>query len=520
MELTAPAAIPLRLRRFSFVRKIVLATILVVLADHLFFFQRIGATLGVFATALLIALLLATPAIGRSKPALASAAAALLLALLLADDPSLLATALFLAATALAALLPRTKAFDDGWRWAKRLVLHALLAPIGPIRDWMRLRAARRRAGSERFAGALPLLALPALGTALFLALFSAANPLIADAFARVDLLALAGGLSIARLCFWALTALLVWSLLRPARIALAPPLRREGEIAIPGVSPASVALSLAAFNALFALQNGLDIAFLWSGAPLPRGMTLAEYAHRGAYPLIATALLAALFVLVTLRPGSATAARSLVRRLVYTWIAQNLLLVASTMLRTFDYIEAYSLTRLRIAALIWMALVAIGLVLICIRLWRDKSGAWLINANLAAALAALVACSAIDLGAVAAAWNVRHSREAGGRGAPLDLCYLNALDASALLPLIDLESRPIGPRFRARVSWTRNLILDRLGTRQGDWHGWTFRDARRMAEAKRRVAERRLPRVSANVRNCDGRALATRDFDSRASRM
>ena len=30
-------------------------------------------------------------------------------------------------------------------------------------------------------------------------------------------------------------------------------------------------------------------------------------------------------------------------------------------MLRTLDYVEAYSLTELRIAALIWMALVAIG---------------------------------------------------------------------------------------------------------------------------------------------------------------
>jgi hypothetical protein len=128
-------------------------------------------------------------------------------------------------------------------------------------------------------------------------------------------------------------------------------------------------------------------------------------------------------------------------------------------MLRTFDYIEAYSLTRLRIAALLWMALVAIGLVLICVRLWRRKSAAWLINANLGFALLALSACSLVDLGAVAAAWNVRHAREAGGRGVRLDLCYLNALGPSALLPLIELESRPIAPRFRERVSWTRNLI-------------------------------------------------------------
>lgn len=524
MDITAPAAATprLRLRHFSFVRKIAFAAILVALADHLFFFQRIGSTAGLFAAALLIAILLATPAIGRSRPALIAAAAALLFAALLGDDPSPLAASLFLTACALAALLPRSAAFDDGWRWARRLLIHAFLAPMAPALDWGRLRSARRRRGRARLASALPLLALPVLGTALFLALFSAANPLISAAFERLDLIAAVGGFSIARLAFWALATLLVWSLLRPPRaFPLAPPAAGGGDLALPGVSPASIALSLAAFNLVFALQNGLDIAFLWSGAPLPGDMTLAEYAHRGAYPLIATALLAALFVLVTLRPGTPAGENALVRRLVYVWIAQNVVLVASTMHRTFDYIEAYSLTRLRIAALVWMALVAIGLILICVRLWRRKSGPWLINANLAAALIAVAACSAVDLGAVAARWNVRHAREVGGAGVKLDLCYLNALGPSALLPLIELESRPIRPRFRERVSWTRNLVMDRLATSQGDWHGWTFRNARRSAEAKRLIARHRLPRYSADVRGCNGRRLvSTSDFDTTRAGM
>jgi hypothetical protein len=522
MELAAPATAPLRLRlsRFSFVRKILLAAALVALADHLFFFQRVGSTAGLFAAALLIAILLATPAIGRSRPALTASAAALAFAAALGDDPSTLAAFLFAAAAALAALLPRAQAFDDGWRWTRRLLLHAILSSVGPLVDWSRLRAARRRRGPPRFAAALPLLALPVLGSALFLALFSAANPLIAEAFERVDLLAAIGGFSIVRLFFWVAAALLVWSFLRPRHILLAPPTVREGQLSLPGVSPASIALSLAAFNLVFALQNGLDIAFLWSGAPLPGDMSLAEYAHRGAYPLIATALLAGLFVLVTLRPGTPTAESPLVRRLVYAWIAQNIVLVASTMLRTLDYIEAYSLTRLRIAALIWMALVAVGLILICVRLWRGKSGPWLINANLAAALLALSICSAVDLGGVAARWNVRHAREVGGGGVRLDLCYLNKLGPAALLPLIELESRPIGPRFRDRVSWTRNLIMDRLATSQGDRHGWTFRNARRSAEAKRLIAERRLPRFSADIRGCDGRRFRASGFDSRHAGM
>jgi hypothetical protein len=237
--------------------------------------------------------------------------------------------------------------------------------------------------------------------------------------------------------------------------------------------------------------------------------VTLAEYAHRGAYPLIATALLAALFVLVTLRPGSEMAASSAVRRLVYLWIGQNVLLVASTMLRTFDYVEAYSLTRLRISALAWMALVAVGLLLICYRLWRRRSDAWLINANFAAAGLLLTVCAFADLGGVAAQWNVRHAREAGGAGAALDLCYLNRLGASSLLPLIELESRPIAPALRDRVQWSRTFQMARLEARQADWRSWTVRGARRLGEARRLVAARKLPRIAAERRNCHALPLA-----------
>ena len=49
-------------------------------------------------------------------------------------------------------------------------------------------------------------------------------------------------------------------------------------------------------------------------------------------------------------KPGSSGARSPLVRRLILLWVAQNLLLVASSILRTLDYIDAFSLTRLRIA--------------------------------------------------------------------------------------------------------------------------------------------------------------------------
>ena len=69
-------------------------------------------------------------------------------------------------------------------------------------------------------------------------------------------------------------------------------------------LNPSTILRSLILFNLLFAAQSILDGIYLWGHVALPDNLTYAAYAHRGAYPLIATALLAAAFVLVAMRPG------------------------------------------------------------------------------------------------------------------------------------------------------------------------------------------------------------------------
>ena len=309
----------------------------------------------------------------------------------------------------------------------------------------------------------------------------------------------------------WTIVATLVWGVLRPRKLRWRTyaPWHDDDPIKLPGVSVGSLTLSLVVFNALFALQNGLDLAYLWSGAGLPDGMTLAVYAHRGAYPLIATALLAGVFVLVTLRPSSDTAAVPLIRRLVVLWVGQTVFLVASSILPTLDYVDAYSLTRLRVAALMWMALVAVGLSLILWRLLAGKSATWLINANALAGGIVLLACTMVDLGSVAASWNVRHAREVGGKGAALDLCYLGGLGPSALVSLVELEARsPADPEFQDRVASVRQATLERV--QQGQENGfWTWRNARRLDQVRNLVGQ--MPHGLARPakdhfgRNCDG---------------
>ena len=399
---------------------------------------------------------------------------------MLVDRPGLLALTLFGLFIAVAVLSARVRPGETAWGWGQRLVIHWLFGLIGPLFDLLKLVGLKRRRRGRSLLALLGLLIMPVVGGAIFLALFSAANPLISDLLDRITLPPLSPEM-VLRILFWMMIATGVWGVLRPhwKRPFLALPARRSNR-----PSPAlttSITWSLIVFNAVFALQNGLDIAFLWSGAPLPGDMGLADYAHRGAYPLIVTTLLAGLFVLVALQPGSDTARRPGVRLLVIVWVAQNMLLVASSLLRTADYVAAYSLTPLRIAAMIWMVLVGIGLLLICWRMLRDRSAHWLINANVAVTLAVLAGLSAVDLGAVAAAWNVRHAREVGGSGVELDLGYLHDLGDPALVSLVRLEQTTGNPDLRDRVAAVRSRIMANMQDRQRDRHSWTWRNARRL---------------------------------------
>ena len=491
----------------SFWLKPTVAVALVGLGDLLFYqWQQFGANIGYFGLAIVAAMLISRHAIRLERRAWVALVAATLFGCAMVWDANLLAWALFCVAAAMAALLPASARFSDGWRWFQRLVLHGIRAPFAPLIDLVRLQRVRRRRPQARFGlrTSLSTLALPAMGGFIFLALFAAANPIIERALNALAMPSLSPW-TILRMVIWTTLFIFVWSFLHPrmARRVLST-FDGTGDLKLPGVSVTSVRLSLILFNLLFALQNILDIAYLGGMAPMPEGITLAQYAHRGAYPLIVTALLAALFVVVTLRPGSTTAAVPLIRRLVALWIGQNIVLVASSIIRTLDYVEAYSLTVLRISALAWMVLVAVGLMLICWRLFANKSVGWLINANLAAAGLLLTVASVVDLGAVAASWNVRHAREVGGSGAALDLCYLDNLGGSSLLSLIELEQRgTLNAEFRTRVHAVRERVFVRL--REEQEFAPTLLSRRRLERAEAEASTLKETPIPPGARGCNG---------------
>jgi len=324
-----------------------------------------------------------------------------------------------------------------------------------------------------------------ALG-AIFVFLLVSANPLLEKWISLLNPGNTATYISLGRVLFWAVALSIVWPFIDvrwrgrreiPAHLTESEALAQatpSGWNDFFGV--ATILRSLILFNLLFAVQTVLDAAYLWGDATLPSDISYASYAHRGAYPLIVTALLAAGFVLVAMRPGGPAGQSKVIRPLVYLWVAQNVLLVLSSILRLDLYVQIYLLTWWRVAAFIWMVLVALGLVLIVARIALNRSNGWLIRANVIALAATLYICSLVNFAAIIADYNVSHSREAGGKGVWTDISYLLSLGPQAL-PAIDraIALRGLDPTLVSR----HGCLVEQQRREVASWRSWGFRSWR-----------------------------------------
>jgi hypothetical protein len=482
------------LSQVNFLRKLVLAVGLAALGDWLFYGRAIGISIVLFLVFVDLAAVLASPYRTTQREALCAAVVLLVAILPLSIQPNFISVLFGVIGASFFALVASGNA---GTTWIERirssirLVLHcgwqAVPDSLRIGKWWLRGERTVLRAKSL-YVWIVPL----ALG-AIFLLLFAAANPLIEGWFTAIDVKAQFARLSFVRIAFWLLMIALVWPFIfvrgRKAINATAEPIAPSADQSATTrfdqlLDGGAVLRALILFNLLFAVQTTLDLTYLWGGVALPDGMTYAAYAHRGAYPLIATALLAAAFVVIAMRPGSEAERSPVTRTLIFLWIGQNVLLVGSSILRLNLYVEAYSLTYWRLAAFVWMLLVALGLILILVRILLGRSNSWLVSMNLAALALTLYASCFVNIPLFIASYNIQHSREVSGEGISLDTNYLFDLGPQAI-PAIDhyiahRQSETPDPRaeqVRTHLNYRRSMLANAYLLRLTDWRALSYRD-------------------------------------------
>ena len=470
---------------------------LVLLADRLFYDHDAGISIPIFLTALSACAVFANRFDIHRQNAVAATFVLAVALLPLVEDASIVSLLFGATGSAIFVLM-----IGGEWRGplAARVGSALLLYVRGPVQlvsDALRLRKLAVRSGMATLSLAgLASWIIPILLCGAFLLLFASANPLIDASLSWIDPRSFL--VSPSRLLLWLAVIDITWPFLhlRQRRSTAAPTAAANPDAAQSGLTAtslpdAAIRRSLLMFNALFAWQTALDLTYLWAGAALPGGITYADYAHRGAYPLMCTALLSAASVLIALKPGSSAERSPFTRALVFAWIGQNILLVISSILRLDLYVAAYSLTLLRAYAFVWMLLVAAGLALIVLRIAFSRSNAWLVRANLAAATIALYASCLINFPAVVASYNVDHCREISGEGTSLDLAYLVSLGPQAIPAIDRYLAQEIGATEEAmtyrvpmraerhRLGWSRRVMAEAEIAARQDWRAWTFRDER-----------------------------------------
>lgn len=474
----------------STLTQILFSLVLVAVADWLFYRHPVGWTLGAYGALAGVGVILLGGSSFRGLPSVLLGACYFCLCLRAVIEPEPMV--IFLGLSAWVSL---TLTLREGWtwslsRWCSRwgrflfglLKSYALAAgfmlalPFAPVYALLHVKRLR--------SWLIPL----GLGL-VFLGLFAFANPVISLALSTVwkSFLRLCDYVptfdSVLRFLFWLTVGALLWTLLRHrTRESEVPPVLPTGNL-LPVcnglLAPEVVRNALIVFNTLFAIQTGLDLWYLWGGGTLPQGLTYAEYAHRGAYPLIATALLAAAFVLATFREGAPAPDMRTAHRLVYAWLFQNIFLVFSAGWRLWLYVTVFSLSRLRVAAGVWMFLVACcGLLWIIVRIFTDRSNAWLIKANVLTTLIVLVCYCWSPSRMFIADFNVGHCREAGHPTANrVDLKYLESLGYDALPALVRLERLVHDrPMIAKSVRPVIGRLSSRLNDRLSDWRGMTLK--------------------------------------------
>ena len=469
-------------RQSSFPARLWIACLLTTAADFMLFDQVPGISLFAFVCLLAGAIVMVHSHRVRNQVLIFKCLVLLIGLLPLIETVSGLSISTALFSLAAFALAVSGRLRDRFVMSVGRTLMFLLAVPIRFVRDFLRWRVAVKRLGSSTIKLAIfAVWLMPLVLAAVFVGLFGLANPIIAHWLSLIDFWAFLEFIGIWRMVFWIVVLAGVWAFLRPRlpgrvrRLVWRPTSRQMTTIEDLIFGKAAILRALLLFNALFAVQTFLDGAYLWGGVTLPDGVSYASYAHRGAYPLIATALLAALFVLVAMRPGSEPSADHRIRLLVYVWIAQNVVLVVSSILRLDLYISIYSLTYWRVAALIWMVLVAAGLLLIMTRIALEKSSEWLCAANFLTLFLTLYLCCFVNFAALIADYNIQHSKEAGGKGQELDFYYLKSF-GNAAFPAID---RAVAQGKLAGTPVLRQMLYMRTPPYTDpirNWRDWTFR--------------------------------------------
>ena len=227
-----------------------------------------------------------------------------------------------------------------------------------------------------------------------------------------------------------------------------------------------------------------LQTSYLFGGRELIEsrsGLTLAGYARRGFFELLAVA---ALTLAVLMALASAQCYRPVFRRLGAVLIVCVLIMLLSAWHRLHLYIEQFGLTLARLVALTAMLWLATGLLWFAATVLRDNIRGFLAGVVITG-MACFIVLAAMNPLAFVAGVNLNHART---HDTALDIGYLARLGADAapvIVPALDCSATRY---YFGHWAELNTAALLPQATQQGDWRDWNASRA-----AAREIVTRQL---------------------------
>ncbi len=354
-----------------------------------------------------------------------------------------------------------------GLRWLAHWLLFVITLPFEAVMLFARS-AASPSMNFSKLEKHIKLWIAPVLFGVLFLVLFSYASPAIGEFFDGAARMLRSFEFNAARVMFWIFAFLILLPLFTLACYSAVAAARKNDEdgeghfILYGGASVfqpedaswwAKMAVrALTVFNCIFAIQNFFDLKYIFTGMKLPVGVTHSQFANGGAVALAIATLLAALFIMACFGKWATGDEWKLPRRLVYLWIAQNVMLCMSASLRLINYTADFDLTVTRVAGFAFFGIVFFGFALTAVKVFRNLSVSWLVRANAYAVVCVIAFFSVWNADAFVADFNVNSFITGGSHGIDTNyLCTLNEGSLPAkyrLLAYMDGKETSVIPEF------------------------------------------------------------------------
>ncbi len=370
---------------------------------------------------------------------------------------------------------------------------------------------------ASRPLGGLAALLLPLLVCSIFIGCFVMANPdvllrlseVFSTMFATVFRQMMT--LSIPQVLFWFVASAIVLGGLHPIlfRMMAEEPIVFSAEERQPVSWFRSYQNTLVSVIVVFVVYLIFEFATLWF-RELPRDFYYAGYAHQGAAWLtvalaFSTLLLSYFFRSATLRDPRI----GRLKNFVLAWSALNLLLTLAVFNRMWIYIDYNGLTEMRVIGILGISAVAIGFVLVVLKVQFDHGFRWLIHRQLWAPAAAIVAFAILPVDWIVSRYNV--ARVETGSLPPVVQLVAQPYEAGGALPLVALIDHPqleVRDGVRALLAqWALRLQVTKgpLSVSADAWTSplghrtpWTGKDSPNRPDGRRagrRVSDRLLAR-------------------------